>query len=442
VTSPPTRLSAEHDAKVARLRDSIAAARARGLQVRLGKSTSNLFRARSRDGIARVDARSLANVLSIHPDARTASVEGMITYAALVDATLPHALLPAVVPQLKTITVGGAVAGIGIESSSFLYGLVHETIPDLDILTGDGRIVACSPDQHPDLYFGFPNSYGSLGYATRLTVRLVPAAPYVHLTHERHSDPARYFHRVAALARDPTLHFLDGAVFSPRDLYLTAVRFSATAPYTSSYTWRRIYYQSIRSRSSDYLTARDYIWRWDTDWFWCSRRFGVQHPLVRLLATPLLLNSATYQRIMRLSQRLWPASHGTESVIQDVDIPIANAPAFLDFLHRDIGITPIWICPLQPRVSFPLYALDTSTLYINFGFWDILPSTHAPGFFNRRIEEEALALDGKKGLYSTALYDPATFARIYNLGVYRDLKRRYDPSGSFPDLYYKCVARR
>ena len=43
----------------------------------------------------------------------------------------------------------------------------------------------------------------------------------------------------------------------------------------------RIYYQSIQQRNRDWLTIRDYLWRWDTDWFWCSRAFGVQQPVVR-----------------------------------------------------------------------------------------------------------------------------------------------------------------
>ena len=37
-----------------------------------------------------------------------------------------------------------------------------------------------------------------------------------------------------------------------------------------------------------------------------------------------------------------------ESVIQDVDIPIENAAEFLDFLLREIGILPVWICPIRP----------------------------------------------------------------------------------------------
>ena len=85
--------------------------------VRLAKRTSNLFRPRTAEPAAGLDVSGLAGVISIDPVARTADVQGMCTYEDLVDATLPHGLMPLVVPQLKTITLGGAVTGLGIEST-------------------------------------------------------------------------------------------------------------------------------------------------------------------------------------------------------------------------------------------------------------------------------------------------------------------------------------
>ena len=69
----------------------------------------------------------------------------MCTYEHLVEATLPHGLMPLVVPQLKTITLGGAVTGLGIEAASFRNGLPHESVLEMDILTGDGQIVTATP---------------------------------------------------------------------------------------------------------------------------------------------------------------------------------------------------------------------------------------------------------------------------------------------------------
>ena len=49
-------------------------------------------------------------VLDIDTGSGWVDVEGMTTYADLVDATLPQGLAPAVVPELKSITVGGATS--------------------------------------------------------------------------------------------------------------------------------------------------------------------------------------------------------------------------------------------------------------------------------------------------------------------------------------------
>ena len=131
--------------------------------VRLAKKTSNLFRKRAANPHPGLDVSGLDRVISVDPDARTADVAGMCTYENLVAATLPYGLAPTVVPQLKTITLGGAVTGLGIESTSFRNGLPHEAVREIDILTGSGEIITATPEgEHSDLFFGFPNSYGTL----------------------------------------------------------------------------------------------------------------------------------------------------------------------------------------------------------------------------------------------------------------------------------------
>ena len=409
----------------------------------LNKTTSNLFRARSEGSKRRIDVREFSHVLNVDTDTLVADVEGMTTYENLVDATLRHHLLPTVVPQLKTITLGGAVSGLGIESSSFKYGLVHETIEEMEILLGDGSTVVCSPTQNSDLFHGLPNSYGTLGYALRIKVKLVPAKKSVRLVHRCYSDLTHLMTELAATCAQPHFDFVDGVVFNRGESYITTGEFADSAPYTSDYTYRNIYYRSIRKRELDYLTGKDYIWRWDTDWFWCSKVFHAQNPVVRTLAGRRFLNSRTYQSVMRWSRKL-PLRSSKESVIQDVDIPIEHAPEFLDFLLREIGILPIWLCPFKtcdPAARFTLCPVEPNQLYVNFGFWDMLPSAGVDGFYNRKIERMALHLRGVKGLYSSAYYDEETFWGIYDRESYQALKEKYDPERRFRDLYDKTVLK-
>jgi len=416
--------------------------------VRLGKATSNLFRPRAADERTKLDATSLNHVIEIDPQAGVADVEGMTTYADLVDATLPHGLAPAIVPELKSITVGGAVTGVGIESSGFRFGLVHDTVHELDVLVADGRVLTCSPEQRPELFYGFPNSYGSLGYATRVRAGLIPVQPYVRLTHTGYRDPHALFAAIGEECAKPTCDYLDGVYFAPGEFVLTCAYCIDALPADrrpSDYTWMRQYWQSLREKSEDYLTIHDYLWRWDTDWFWCSRNVGANLMPVRLLLGRKRLNSVTYQKIMRAS-RHWPLSllqhirARTESVIQDVDIPIANAAKFLADFETEIGIRPVWICPfVVPGNRFSLFRLRTDTPYINFGFWDMVRSDKPDGHYNARVEALVAKHGGKKSLYSRSTYDEKTFWTQYDRDAYETLKRECDPDGRFPGLYEKAV---
>jgi len=445
----------EHQQRIVRLTEQLRALPP-GAPVRLAKRTSNLFRTRVTNSAPGLDVSALQHVLHVDPQRRTADVEGMVTYETLVDATLPHGLMPLVVPQLKTITLGGAVSGVGIESSSFRNGAPHESVLEMDLLTGDGELITVSPaNEHSELFFGFPNSYGTLGYALRLRIELEPVKPYVHLRHVRHHDARAFFEDFAAQCTSSEVDFVDGTVFGPDELYLTLGRFVDAAPYTSDYTWLEIYYRSIQRRSQDFLTVRDYLWRWDTDWFWCSRAFGAQRRWVRRLAGRRLLRSDVYWKIVDFERRHRVMSRidrrrgrpEQEPVVQDVEVPVHRAAEFLDFFHREIPISPVWVCPLRQRDRqrrWPLYEFDPDTLYVNFGFWstvDLEPG-EADDTHNRMIESAVESLDGRKSLYSTAYYTEDDFWRLYNGEAYWRLKKQYDPDGRLLDLYAKCVGDR
>ena len=418
----------------------------------LEKTTSNLFRQRIPEPRHKLDVRHFNQVIHVDVHARVAEVEGMTSYEDLVRETLPFQLMPAVVPQLKSITIGGALAGVGIESSSFMYGFVHETILEIDILLPDGTVVVATQDNaHRDLFFGFANSYGTLGYALKVKVQLVPVKKFVQLRHERYSDLDSYFRALGLVCQDRQADFVDGTMFDERELYITTGECVDQAEWLSDYTYCHIYYRSIQQKPVDYLTIHDYLWRWDTDWFWCSKHFFVQHPLVRWLWGRKRLCSRVYWKLRSrfnrspLAQRVAKALTGRqEAVIQDVEIPIEHAAEFARFFNREIGITPAWICPVMaynPSASYPLYPMTPGKLYVNFGFWDVVSTDHEDGYFDKKVEAKVRELQGKKSLYSNAYYSREEFWQLYNEPAYRALKARYDPTAKLKDLYEKCVLK-
>lgn len=413
--------------------------------IRLAKRTSNLFRfdAAQRQGI---DASELSGIVEVDPHQRRAVVAGMTTYEELVAATLPHRLMPTVVPQLKTITVGGAISGLGIEATSLRYGLPHEGVVELEVLAPNGELLRVGPGQHNELFAAFPNSYGTLGYGVTATIELIPVAPFVHVRHHRFSDLDVAAAAIGELADDPPM-FVDGVMFSPDEVYLSVGEWAQSAHTTASrYLKQGVYYQSLRKRSEDLLTTRDYLWRWDPDWFWCSKPFGVQNKLIRSMWPQSYLRSDVYHRLVSMDQRLGISRRidslrgrrPTELVIQDVEVPVAELASFLRAFTDTVGISPAWICPLRTRSEWTLYPLQPKETYVNIGFWSGVESHPSdPYYYNKRVEELVAAHHGHKSLYSTVHYSESEFWRHYNGPRYRAVKQQYDPDNALGDLYHK-----
>jgi len=446
----------QHLAAVERLRSSYAAIPP-GEQVRLAKPTSNLFRPRSATGTRGLDVSALTGVIEIDPVGRTADVQGMCTYEDLVDETLPHGLMPLVVPQLRTITLGGAVSGLGIEATSFRSGLPHESVVEMDVFTGAGEVVTTRPGE--TLFDTFPNSYGSLGYATRLRIDLEEVPTHVALRHVRFDDAGVLAKTIAQIVEtgeyDGTrVDGLDGVVFAPGELYLTVAAWDASgsAIDVSDYTGQQVYYRSLQQGETDRLTMHDYLWRWDTDWFWCSGALGAQHPVVRRLWPRRWRRSDVYWRLIALARRLKVADFldrragrpEREFVIQDVEIPVDRLPEFLAWFDEQVGMRPVWLCPLRTTRAWPSYPLDPEQTYVNVGFWGTVhvgpDAGDAPR--NRAIEAKVRELGGHKSLYSEAFYDRDTFDQLYDGPHLARVKEQYDPDDRLTSLYDKVVRRR
>ncbi|WP_363321274.1 FAD-binding oxidoreductase [Nocardioides sp.] len=448
----------QHSAGVARLLESYAALPA-DAPVRLAKRTSNLFRGRAALG-AGLDVSGLDGVIEVVGD--VAEVQGMCTYEHLVEVTLAHGRIPLVVPQLRTITLGGAVSGLGIEATSFRSGLPHESVLDMDVMTGSGEVVTTKPGD--ELFDAFPNSYGSLGYAIRLRIELEPVPPYVALRHVRFDDADALAGAVGRVVAEGAwagerVDGLDGVAFTPDDLRLTLARWTDEPGPTSDYTGQQVFYRSLQHRSTDRLTMLDYLWRWDTDWFWCSRAFGAQHPLVRRLWPRRLRRSDVYWRLVALDRRFGIGDRldrragrpQGERVVQDVEIPLDRLAEFLAWFDREVGMRPVWLCPLRLRRGageddrpWPGYPLTAGTTYVNVGFWGVVnvgpDAPESPR--NRAIEAKVSELGGHKSLYSEAFYEPDEFARLYGGEHLARVKARHDPDDRLATLYDKVVQPR
>ena len=149
----------------------------------------------------------------------------------------------------------------------------------------------------------------------------------------------------------------------PTSSYLHRRRVQRRGPVGSDYTGQQIYYQSVRRDTEDFLAIRDYLWRWDTDWFWCSRPFGSQKPLVRIVVRRAATGARiVYRKLVALDRRygLTMAAltrsgnlPSREAVIRDVEIRVERGAEFLRYFAANAGMSPVWMCPAGCAASAP-----------------------------------------------------------------------------------------
>ena len=171
---------------------------------------------------ARPDLSLLNHVLSVSHDEATVTAEPGVTMEELVAATLPHGLVPKVVPEFRRITVGGAIMGGAMESGSFAHGMFHDTVACCELLLPNGTLAVASRSSHADLLAAIGGSYGSLASLTAATVECIRvprtlSPPRVQVTFEWHADVAEGVAALTALADDARtregsrrVDFLDG----------------------------------------------------------------------------------------------------------------------------------------------------------------------------------------------------------------------------------------
>jgi FAD/FMN-containing dehydrogenase len=387
----------------------------------------------------KIDLSDLDAILEIDVAARICTAEPGVTFEALVAATLRHGLVPIVVPELKTITVGGAVAGCSIESMSFVYGGFHDTCLAYEVITALGEVIQCTPDNEHRLVFQMMHgSFGTLGILSKLTFRLIPAKPFVHVVYERYERLADFQAAIWRRFIDRNVDFMDGIIHAPNLYVLSLGRFVADAPYASRYDWTKIYYQSTARREEDYLATPDYFFRYDQ---------GVTnvHPKSRLgrLLFGRALGSSNVLRLAEKMRRFLPKRPG---VTVDLFIPFSKADAFMRWYEADIGHFPLWCVPYRRVHDYEWLSSEfwkgvDDELFLDLAIYGMKQPDGRNIY--REIEEALMRIGGTKTLISYNYYEEDEFWRIFHRDNHRAVKAITDPHDVFRDLYEKtCRAAR
>ncbi|MEM1283109.1 MAG: FAD-binding oxidoreductase [Chlamydiota bacterium] len=454
-----------------------------GITLAKQKHVSNTVRENSyKSKGPRLGINKLNRVLNVDKERKIVTVEPRVTMEQLVDATLRHGLVPAVIPEFKSITVGGAINGTALESTSHRYGQFNDICTRYEVLIGDGAVIDITAESHPDLFYGISGSYGSLGIILSVDIELIETSDWLLLDYhdfnsvekavqfmvEQHksSTPPEYLEAIT-LSKDRTVVIAGNPIDNP----------SAYPKFSLSKTWDKWYYQHIHERfggavRQEAVKLRDYLFRQDRAGFWMGGY--ALHPL--LLFRYILeyyghipkwlepRDITKYHKVrmpswwfrwffgwMMDSERLYHIMHkGTEKwfaenfSIQDYYLPDDATVNFTEHVIKKYEILPIWLCPMKATKTGQLFSphyLENggSPLMFDVGVYGMAKDSISGELVVRDLDRLAANLGGKKMLYSYSYYTEEEFWKIYPNEPYQSLREKYFASDVFLDITKKVL---
>lgn len=152
--------------------------------------------------------RRLDHLLAFDPASGLLTAEAGMGLDTLLEIFLPRGWLPPVMPGTQFVTLGGMVAADVHGKNHHQAGSFGRHVLGLRLLLGDGRVVECGPDTHPDLFAATLGGMGLTGIILSVTFRLLPVqtawircetlrAPGLAAAQEAFEDSADWTYTVA-----------------------------------------------------------------------------------------------------------------------------------------------------------------------------------------------------------------------------------------------------
>ncbi|GAB4850659.1 Delta(24)-sterol [Ancistrocladus abbreviatus] len=429
-----------------------------------------------------VDLSAFRNILEIDKQRMVARVEPLVNMGQITRVTVPMNLALAVVAELDDLTVGGLINGYGIEGSSHIYGLFSDTVVAYEIVLADGRLVrATRENEYSDLFYAIPWSQGTLGLLVAAEIKLIPIKEYMRLTYT--PCKANNLQEIAQAYMDSFAprdgdqdnpnkvpEFVEGMVYSRTEAVCMTGRYASKEEAKQKgnvinnvgWWFKPWFYQHAQKALKkgefvEYIPTREYYHRhtrslyWEGklilpfgDQFWFRFLFGwMMPPKVSLL-------KATQGEAVR---NYYHENH----VIQDMLVPLYKVGDALEWVHREMEVYPIWLCPhrlfklpvktmVYPEPGFDLQKRQGDSLYAQM-FTDV-GVYYAPGpilrgeVFDgaeavRRMEQWLIENNSYQPQYAVTELNEKDFWRMFDASLYEKCRRKYGAVGTFMTVYYK-----
>ncbi|KAH7664363.1 Delta(24)-sterol reductase protein [Dioscorea alata] len=420
-----------------------------------------------------------SNILEIDEEKMIARVEPLVTMGQLSRVTVPMNLALAVVSELDDLTIGGLINGYGIEGSSHIYGLFADTLVSLEVVLADGSVVKATKDnEYSDLFYAIPWSQGTLGLLVSAEIKLIRIKEYMKLTYKpargnlselaqayadsfapRDGDPAKVPDFVESLIYTPTEGvFMTGMYASKQEATRKGNAINSIGWWFKPWFFQHAETALTRGEFIEYIPTREYYHRHTRCLFWEMKLilpFGDQWWFRWLMGWSLPPKIS----LLKITQGEAIRNYYHDMhVIQDMLLPLHRVADALEFLHEEMEVYPIWLCPhrlfklpvktmVYPEPGFENNLRQGDTNFAQM-FTDI-GVYYAPGPVLRgevfdgaeavhRLEEWLIRNHGFQPQYSVSELSEKNFWRMFDAELYEKCRVKYGAVGTFMDVYYKC----
>ncbi|XP_073012368.1 delta(24)-sterol reductase-like [Typha latifolia] len=425
-----------------------------------------------------VDLSAFRNILEIDKERMIAKVEPLVNMGQITRETVPMNLALAVVAELDDLTVGGLINGYGIEGSSHIYGLFSDTVVAMEIVLADGQVVRATKDnEYSDLFYGMPWSQGTLGFLVSAEIKLIPIKEYMRLTYTPVKGNLQeiaqgYADSFAPRDGDPSKipDFVEGMIYTPTESVMMTGMYASTEEakkkgnVINSVGWwfKPWFYQHAQTALKkgefvEYIPTREYYHRHTRCLYWEGKlilpfadQWWFRWTLGWLMPPKVSLLKATQGEAIR---NYYHEMH----VIQDMLVPLYKVGDALEFVHQEMEIYPIWLCPhrlfklpvktmVYPEPGFELHHRQGDTSYAQM-YTDI-GVYYAPGpvlrgeVFDgaqavRNLEQWLIQNQSFQPQYAVSELSEKDFWRMFDCSHYEHCRKKYGAIGTFMSVYYK-----
>jgi len=393
-----------------------------------------------------IDLSSFNHVIEIDTSAQFVICEPSVSFGDLLRELLKAGMTTLVVPELPGITVGGAIAGGGLESSSHRHGQVSDTVLEIECLAPELRV--CSPEIDRNLFYAISASYNTCALMTKIKLKIAPAPQYISLTATRYDKFQNAVEALDSAKEDGKSDTIEGIAYSSNEiLVIRGIHTDSAESSIRTFTrhWDKWYYKTIRTSSQITVPYYDYCFRYNYGSFWMADyvldMMGGDNIITRFLIGAFLDTKHLFAVLH--SGNL--SDLGRMRIIQDCYVPVDRAVEFLEAEDKDIGVYPLWLCPIKgtstPQVLASHYSEQRGS-FINVGIYG-RPRQFPfdPQQVHSRIIDLLIEYGGRSMLYAQTWHTPTQFGEMYGeaLEQVNQVKNGIGGDDCFFGLYEKVA---